>query len=93
MTQYPTEVGQEYVIAETDGSLVPTVEIDEEVKDQRKGKKHAWKAARRCLAHALGKLTLYFGAEFKAGVDEVGQIWFDCASHAGFGRIDCNFDR
>lgn len=43
---YPSEAGQEYVIAETDGSMVPMVEIDEPAKDQRKGQKHVWKEAR-----------------------------------------------
>lgn len=83
---YPSETGQEYVIAETDGSMVPIVEIDEEAEDKRKGKKHVWKEARLCLAHPLGEVTPYFGAEFKEGVDEVGKILFDCACHAGFGR-------
>lgn len=30
---YPSEAGQEYVIAETDGSMVPIVEIDENAED------------------------------------------------------------
>jgi hypothetical protein len=43
------------------------------------------KEARLCLAHALGEVTPYFGAEFKEGVDEVGRILFDCASQVGLG--------
>lgn len=83
---YPSEAGREYVIAETDGSMVPIVETDEEAEDKRKGKKHVRKEARLCLARPLGEVTPYFGAEFKEGVDKAGKILFDCARRAGFGR-------
>ena len=83
---YPDTAGCEHLIVEMDGSMVPIVEIDEHAKDRRKGKRQGWKEVRLCLAHALGKLTPYFGAEFKTGVDQAGQVLFDCAVHAGFGH-------
>ena len=37
----PTDTGRDYVIAETDGCLVPIVNIDQDAEDRRKGKKYA----------------------------------------------------
>lgn len=82
----PDKPGCVYVVAETDGSLVPIVEVDAEAPDKRKGKKESWKEARLCLAHELGSVTPYFGVEFQEGVERAGAVWFDCARRAGFGR-------
>jgi hypothetical protein len=84
--EYPTEIGRDYVIAETDGSMVPIVVTDENAEDRRKGKKYSWKEARLCFAHIPGETTLKFGVEFQEGVAEVGKNLFDCACRAGFGQ-------
>ena len=83
--EYPCVTGRDYVIAETDGSMVPIVITDKNAEDRRKGKKYLWKEARLCFAHIPGETTLKFGAEFQEGVDEVGKNLFDCACRAGFG--------
>lgn len=84
--EYPVVKGRDYVIAETDGSMVPVVVTDEDAEDRRKGKKYLWKEARLSIAHVPGDTTLKFGAEFQEGVDEAGKNLFDCACRAGFGR-------
>jgi hypothetical protein len=86
VVEYPTDTGRNYVIAETDGCLVPIVNIDQDAEDKRKGKKHVWKEARLCLAHAPGEVTLQFGGEFQEGVDKAGEILFDRACRSGFGN-------
>ena len=83
--EYPSVMGQDYVIAETDGSMVPIVLTDENAEDRRKGKEYVWKEARLSIAHVPGDTTLKFGVEFQEGVDEAGKEFFDCACRAGFG--------
>lgn len=83
--EYPGVKGRDYVIAETDGSMVPIVVTDENAEDRRKDKKYLWKEARLSIAHVPGDMTLHFGAEFQEGVDEAGKNLFDCACRAGFG--------
>ncbi len=84
--EYPSVKGCDYVIAETDGSMVPVVVTDENAEDRRKGKQYIWKEARLSIAHVPGETTLKFGVEFQEGVDEAGKEFFDCACRAGFGR-------
>jgi len=84
--EYPTVTGRDYVIAETDGSMVPIVVTDKNAEDRRKSKKYIWKEARLSIAHVPGETTLRFGVEFQENVDEAGRIFFDCACRAGFGR-------
>lgn len=84
--EYPTVTGRDYVIVETDGSMVPIVVTDKNAEDRRKGKKHTWKEARLSIAHVPGDTTLKFGVEFQESVDEAGKVLFDCACRAGFGR-------
>jgi hypothetical protein len=83
--EYPSVTGRDFVIAETDGSMVPVVVTDENAEDRRRGKKYLWKEARLCFAHVPGETTLRFGAEFQESVDEAGKELFDCACRAGFG--------
>jgi len=84
--EYPSVTGRDYVIAETDGSMVPIVLTDKNAEDRRKGKENVWKEARLSIAHVPGDTTLKFGVEFQEGVDEAGKELFDCACRAGFGR-------
>lgn len=83
--KYPTVTGRDYVIAETDGCLVPIVVTDKNAEDRRKGKEHIWKEARLSIAHVPGETTLKFGVAFQEHVDEAGKDIFDCACRAGFG--------
>ena len=88
--------GAEYIIAETDGSMIPIVTIaarttDEEPSDDRKRRKVGWKEARLSLAHPLGSVTPIFDATL-GGTDETGDQLLNCAILAGGGensKIHC----
>lgn len=82
---WPTEAGVPWVVAQTDGGMVPIVIPDPAQPDQRCGKSLAWKEAKVCLAHALGSATLCYGATLQGGVEGAGKALFDCALRAGFG--------
>ena len=72
--------GAAQVVAETDGSLLCTVE-----PGKRKGKRpRDWKEIRLCAAQAQGKADTIYAATF-ADVDEVGRRWGHCARSAGWG--------
>ena len=83
---WPTRAGISVaIIVETDGGMVPIVEIDESQADKRKGKKLLWREAKIGLAHPQGSKTLAFGGTLQGDVDVAGQCLFDCAVQAGFG--------
>ena len=83
---WPTKNGTDTVIiVETDGGMVPIVEIDQAQADRRKGKTLQWREAKICLAHPKGSTTLTFGGTLQGSVDKAGQCLFDCAVNAGFG--------
>ena len=86
ISDWPDAPGANYVIAETDGGMVPVVTIDPEAKDKRKGKKLGWQELRLCIAHELKSRTLHYGGNFSGGVEETGRQLFDCAVKANFGR-------
>lgn len=73
-------VGAAHVIAETDGTMICTVE-----PGPRKGKRpRDWKEMRLVAAQALNSATTVYGATF-GSVDETGQRWGHCARQAGWG--------
>jgi len=83
---WPTEPGTSTaIIVETDGGMVPIVEIDATQTDKRKGKKLSWTEAKICLAHQQGSQTLTFGGTLQGDVDTVGKSILACAVQAGFG--------
>lgn len=83
---WPTQAGTStVVIVQTDGGMVPIVEIDATQADKRKGKKLHWEEAKICLAHPQGSKTLAFGGTLQGDVGTAGQCLFDCAVQAGFG--------
>lgn len=83
---WPTQAGiRTAIIVETDGGMVPIVEIDVTQADKRKGKKLLWREAKISLAHPQGSKTLAFGGTLQGDVDVAGQCLFDCAIQAGFG--------
>jgi len=84
---WPTKDGTSTtVIVQTDGGMVPIVDIDESQSDKRKGKTLRWQEAKLCLAHPQGSKTLAFGGTLQGDVDTAGQCLFDCAVQAGFGK-------
>lgn len=82
LEECPSVTGRDYVIAETDGSMVPIVVTDENTEDRRGGKQYIWKEARLSIAHVPGDTKLRFGVEFQEGVDDAGKELFDCACRA-----------
>jgi hypothetical protein len=84
---WPTQPGiSTTIIVETDGGMVPIVEIDATQPDKRKGKKLLWREAKICLAHPQGSKTLTYGGTLQGDADVAGQCLFDSAIQAGFGR-------
>lgn len=73
------------IIVETDGGMVPIVEIDGKQADKRKGRKLLWREAKIDPAHPQGSKTLVFGGTLQGDVDVAGQCLLDCAVRAGFG--------
>jgi len=83
---WPTQPGTgTTIIVETDGGMVPIVEIDGTQADKRKGKKLRWAEAKICLAHQQGSQKLVYGGTLEGDVDTAGQNLFDCAVQVGFG--------
>lgn len=73
-------LGEPYVIAQADGSLLCTV-----APGHRTGKKpRDWKEIRLAAARGLGKTDTFYAATF-GEVDEVGRRWGHCAYRAGRG--------
>lgn len=74
------EVGAEHVIAQTDGTLIRTVEPGE-----RKGKRpRDWKEMRLVAAQAKDSATTFYGATF-GNVQAVGRRLGHCTREAGWG--------
>lgn len=86
VSDWPDTGGADYVIAETDGGMVPVVTIDPEAKDKRQGKKLGWQELRLCIAHEMGCRTVHYGGNFSGGIEETGRQLFDCAAKANFGH-------
>ena len=82
---WPTQPGVAIVIAETDGGMVPLVEVDPDSPDRRRGKRLLWKEAKLSLAHAHGSTTPVYAATLGGGVAVAGQQLLACAIAAGLG--------
>lgn len=78
--------GEDFIIAEMDGGMVPIVEPDEGQADKRKGKTLFWKEAKLGLAHALGSTTLHYGGTLEQDVDLAGKELLACTVRAGLGK-------
>jgi hypothetical protein len=86
----PDKAGVEWLICETDGTMIPivdTFERNEEGKpiDKRKTRSVRWKEGRLSLAHPDGQVELVFGGTL-GSADMAGDQLFDCAVRAGFGE-------
>ena len=89
-SKLPDLPGVELLIAETDGSMIPVVEIPEPEEgqpktDRRKSRKVCWKEARVSLVHKLGSITPIFKAT-TGTVAEVGEQLWQSAIRAGAGN-------
>ena len=82
---WPTQPGVAIVIAQTDGGMVPLVEVDPDRPDRRRGKRLLWKEAKLSLAHAHGSTTPVYAATLGGGVEVAGRQLLGCAIAAGLG--------
>jgi hypothetical protein len=82
---WPEDPGEEWVVAQMDGGMVPIMEPDAAQSDQRKGKSLLWKEAKIALAHPQGSRTLAYGGTLQGDAQQAGRLLFDCARRAGFG--------
>lgn len=77
------EVAQ--LIAETDGSMIPKVEVDEDAPgDHRKTRRVGWKEVRLALVYAEGTVQPVFGVT-TGSPEQVGKQMAACAERVGFG--------
>jgi hypothetical protein len=74
------------LINETDGSMVPIVEIDpakkEEKKDSRKARKVSWKELKLSFSRGKDKLTRFYAGGI-CTAEEAGKKMLECALLAG----------
>ncbi len=75
---------EEILISETDGSMVPIVEIDtaKDQKDMRKARKVGWKEVKLSFARGKDKVNRYY-AGIIGTAEEAGQKMLECAVLAG----------
>jgi len=81
----PGKEGAEYIIAETDGSMIPIADTDGKKSDRRKNRKYRWKEARLSLSHPKGSVTSVFGCTL-GSPDEAGEQMLSCAIRSGMGQ-------
>lgn len=89
-TEIPERDGVGCIIGGTDGTMIPIVDVGEDVadgklSDRRKTRRCRWKEARLMLAHTKGSVFPFFGCTL-GGPDEAGDGLLNCAIHAGMGR-------
>ena len=83
--------GVRQMVAEIDGSFIPTVEIKAGQGDKRKRRGVGWREARLCLAHVAGSTENHYGATL-GGPEQAGRLWRAVAISAGAGdntRLHC----
>jgi hypothetical protein len=76
------------IISETDGSMVPIVNIDAEQPDKRKKKALCYREARLTLAREKGSVSPVFSAMLKE-VSTAGEHMADCVQRVGLGSAWC----
>lgn len=82
----PQEAGAPYIIAETDGTMVPIVTFSDnsDVKDRRKKRQVVWKEARLCFSRVKEAVDPVFKATM-GSVDRVGDLLLHSAIEVGMG--------
>ncbi len=87
-TTIPMRNGNDYIIAETDGTMIPIVDCspkdDKNNEDNRKNRETYWNEGRLCLAYAQGSSTPSFSATM-GKPDETGEHLRHSAVNAGLG--------
>lgn len=87
-TDIPLIKGQNCIIAETDGTMIPIVECSKKGnksnEDNRKNRETSWKEGRLCLAYSHGSTTPFFSATM-GKPDETGDHLINCAINADLG--------
>ncbi|WP_207678358.1 UPF0236 family transposase-like protein [Desulfonema magnum] len=86
----PADSVVEYVIAETDGTMIPIADIRDEVTggdmaDRRRTRKGRWKEARLTLTRPEGSVNPFFGCT-PGSPDEAGGHLLNCAIRSGPGQ-------
>lgn len=86
-TSVPSTDGVEYIIAETDGSMIPTIGIKTVGKssDGRKNRKCRLQEARLIMTHPEGSVSPVFGCTL-GSTDDAGDILLSCAIRSGMGQ-------
>lgn len=72
------------IVAETDGVMVPTVEVDEEAEDKRKSRKSQWKEVKLNFAKKFGSVDKFYGATI-ISKDKSGDMLKKCVERVGIG--------
>lgn len=89
LNEFPDRPGAEHIIVESDGSMIPLVDIAEATADQpsdgRCRRQLRWQEARLALAHPLGSVTPVFGVTL-GGPDDAGDQMLHCAIQSGGSR-------
>jgi hypothetical protein len=73
---------EEAIISETDGSMVPIVEIPEMEGDLRKARKTCWKEAKLSFARGKDKIDRIYGGLIGTA-EQAGEKMFECVVLAG----------
>jgi hypothetical protein len=73
------------IIAETDGVMVPTVEVNNESKDKRKTRKSQWKEVKLNLAKKAGSIDKFYGATI-ISKEKSGDLLEMCVKKIGLGE-------
>lgn len=77
--------GIDFIIAETDGTMVPIVSTSGDKEDQRKNRSVSWKEAKVTLAYPIGSMTPFYSASMN-GVDDAGKRLRWCAVESGLSK-------
>jgi hypothetical protein len=75
-------VKEEIIISETDGSMVPIVEIQEREGDLRKARKTCWKEVKLSFARGKDKVNRIYGGLIGTA-EQAGEKMVECAILAG----------
>lgn len=70
------------LVAQIDGSMIPTLKPSRRTGDQRKARAVEWREVRVCLARDQASATPLFGATL-ASAEVAGQLWREVALAAG----------
>jgi hypothetical protein len=73
---------EEVVISQTDGNLIPIVEMEGSLEDKRKNRKVCWKEVKLSCARGKDKIKRYYAGAI-GSAEEAGERMLQCAILAG----------